>query len=379
MKIKCKHCSQEYEIDETMFNHKVECSVCHKKFLISEDEAFSEKSVVENINVNETESNVTIDSDDDDYIDFEEEHRTHHKAIIIIILLLAIVLLAGYSLVNFVFVKDKVVEKKMAVKGAAEVICNKFTLNNVMSGDQVKVFLQTDLPDNARVGLMVYRSCDGNDNKVYSIPYFRKTIEAATLKDGVNVNLAKIIWDRQYQNTLRRLKNGNRNFKVKKFSNDITVYCYLGASQKNSSFGSRNVNLKGRAVHKGRFNSVSAKKTFSYPLTLTPNENEVVDKKEPENNSNDSIEIEKLKVGIGYIISRKVPLYPALVNKNTAIIPENVKSIPSNGIFIVKDVKTNDRNIVWYKVEAYNAEDKKIGDGWINSMALVRQELAIIK
>ena len=59
---------------------------------------------------------------------------------------------------------------------------------------------------------------------------------------------------------------------------------------------------------------------------------------------------------------------------------QRMKQIPKGGAFKVYEVrKRSGTGTLWYRVAAVDQRKKKIGSGWINSIALLGQELKAYK
>ena len=64
------------------------------------------------------------------------------------------------------------------------------------------------------------------------------------------------------------------------------------------------------------------------------------------------------------------------VDPNAAL--QQVKQIPKDGGFKVLEVY-KEKNNPWYKVTAFDKKAETIGIGWINSIALLGQQLKVHK
>ncbi len=86
----------------------------------------------------------------------------------------------------------------------------------------------------------------------------------------------------------------------------------------------------------------------------------------------------QLVIGTKYCLSRKTPLMPSLNPADPIAAIQQMKQIPKGGVFkVLETVKK--RNSPWYKVIAFNQRKQRIGTGWINSTALLGQELKACK
>jgi hypothetical protein len=113
-----------------------------------------------------------------------------------------------------------------------------------------------------------------------------------------------------------------------------------------------------------------AENKINYPLTGSA---EIVAKAPP------SYNYENLDNGVGYILERDTPLMPEHSPKTEEDILaaiDQVKTIAAGGKFVISD-RWQDKASLWYKVKAYSPSGSIIGEGWINSIALMSQKLSM--
>ena len=55
---------------------------------------------------------------------------------------------------------------------------------------------------------------------------------------------------------------------------------------------------------------------------------------------------------------------------------QQIKQIPKEGLIEILET-AKEKNSPWYKVIAFNHKKQRIGTGWINSAALMGQELRV--
>ena len=90
-----------------------------------------------------------------------------------------------------------------------------------------------------------------------------------------------------------------------------------------------------------------------------------------------SLDPRSLTIGKLYKLSKKTPLMPELNPDNPEIALSKVKNLMSG--YRIKILKTSNKNETpWYNVVSYNGKGTKIAEGWINSSALIGQDLTVI-
>jgi hypothetical protein len=87
------------------------------------------------------------------------------------------------------------------------------------------------------------------------------------------------------------------------------------------------------------------------------------------------VDVRKLKVGESFFVSRETPLMPEVEPDNPLEAMQRMKKIPKGAAFKVYRVEKKG-NTPWYGVRAIGSDKKRIGSGWINSDALLGQDMA---
>ena len=81
-----------------------------------------------------------------------------------------------------------------------------------------------------------------------------------------------------------------------------------------------------------------------------------------------------LDIGATYVVSRETPLMPFHSPADPVDAIKRMKRIPGGGSFKVVEAFDKD-GTPWYKAIAWRADTEFIGTGWINSNAILGQEL----
>jgi len=90
------------------------------------------------------------------------------------------------------------------------------------------------------------------------------------------------------------------------------------------------------------------------------------------------LDVQNLKIGSAYVVSRRTPLMPEVNPSDPLSAAEKMKNIPAGGAFKISGIEMKNGN-PWYKVAAIGVDNKPIGQGYINSGALLGQDLKSFK
>jgi hypothetical protein len=83
---------------------------------------------------------------------------------------------------------------------------------------------------------------------------------------------------------------------------------------------------------------------------------------------------QELRIGQAFFVSKETPLMPELEPADPLAAVQRVQQIPKGGAFKVYEAKKKGTS-AWYRVVAFDPNKKQIGSGWINSIALLGQDL----
>jgi len=247
----------------------------------------------------------------------------------------------------------------------AQVICNKFKLFTKVKGSIIDLSVDTDLPDNTVVMISVSRSYMEKDNpSMYSVDYFSEKSTVGKWKSKHRIFVDSEKWKsalRAKQEEMSRLGLG---FDVASISDKITMCMVVPINQPDPQFGKRNSKLTGKVVKATGLCFVEDEIEIDYPLKSPPVG------KSPFLNLNPL----ELEVGQSYIVTKQTSLMPAHSPIDIFAALLKVKYIPKGGGFKVLDTFDKKSN-PWYRVNAFDQRKKQIGEGWINSLALLGKTL----
>jgi len=281
--------------------------------------------------------------------------------------------------------KPKVEAKKPAdtpIATETHILCDKFELVNKVTGSTLDLSVDTGLPDNTVVMVSVSRSyLEKGNPDTYSVDYFSEKSTIGKWKLEHRISIASEKWKTALRTKQENLSRVGLGFDVASISDNITVHMVVPINQPDPRFGERNSNLTGKAVTMaskggrsitgkvvGPMYVVKDEITIEYPLDSPP----VGKSPFP------SLNPLELEIGQSYVVSKQTPVMPSHSPADPIAAIQQMKQIPKGGVFkVLESVKK--RNTPWYKVIALNQKNELIGTGWINSTALLGQELKACK
>lgn len=227
----------------------------------------------------------------------------------------------------------------------------KYSLNENL----LNISIITDLPDNIKLSLSVNRSYweKGDSETPYSGEYYSEEVTVGELKNSRKIALNKDVWQSNLSEKQKDLALSGIDLEVEKISDSINIVAIVMSS-----------NIPEPKFKNGKY---GLNETFIY----YPMKGNIITESEYGN-------FQSLKIGKTYLLSDTTPLMPELNPSDPLTASSKMKQIDKgNRIKILKIV--NKSNKPWYKVKVFDQENKSIGIGWINSFALLKQELYIIK
>lgn len=247
----------------------------------------------------------------------------------------------------------------------AQVVCNKFKLVTKVKGSTLDLSVDTDLPDNTVVMVSVSRSyLEKGNPDMYSVEYLSEKSTIGKWKSRHTIFVDSEEWKSSLRTKQQKMSRLGLGFDVASISDKISVRMTVPISQPDPRFGELNSNLTGKAVRTTGLRVVVDEVDLNYPLESPP----VGKSPFPSLNPVD------LEIGQTYILSEQTPLMPSHSPADPIAALQKMKQIPKGGVFKVLETFKK-RGLPWYKVVAFDQRKKRIGTGWINSAALIGQEL----
>ncbi len=266
-------------------------------------------------------------------------------------------------------VAASIVTALWAASAIADVVCDKFDMKYKVSGKTMELSLDTDLPDNSVLMVSVSRSYfeKGNTSE-YSHDYFSEKSTVEKWKETRKISIDSAKWKSSLREKQKKLSRIGLGFQVASISEKISISMVVPINQPNPEFGEKNSKLTGKAVRKKGLRVVEKEIEIKSPL----------DAKQVEEKSLPSLDPRALDIGTKYVVSRSTPLMPSHSPSDPLEALKKMKRIPKGGSFKVVKVYKK-RTTPWYEVIAKGKDKKSLGAGWINSTALVGQQLEVSK
>ena len=251
----------------------------------------------------------------------------------------------------------------------AQVVCNKFELVTKVTGSTLELSLDTDLPDNTVVMVSVSRSyLEKGNTATYSVDYFSEKSTVGKWKSKHRISVDSVKWKSALREKQEKMSRLGLGFDVASISEKITARMVAPINQPDPRFGKQNSKLTGKAVRATGLRVVEDEIEIDYPLDSPP----VGKSPFP------SLNPLELEVGQTYIVTKQTPLMPSHSPADPIAALQKMKQIPEGGGFKVLDTFDKKGN-PWYRVSAFDQRKKQIGTGWINSTALLGQQLKAYK
>lgn len=241
---------------------------------------------------------------------------------------------------------DKTIEKAETYE--------QFKVDYSLSGNSLEVSILTDLPDNIQVSLSVSRSYWEKENpSEYSVAYISEQSTIGEWKNTRTIFLDNQKWKDDLVAKQNEMAASGLGFDVDKISDSIKIYAVVQFS--NDPYP----NFNEKSMGKDEI-------IFHFPIDV---------KVETESEYGNFHSLETSKI---YSVSKTTPLMPELNPSNPIAAINKMKELAPESRIKILAVKSKS-NTPWYEVQAFDKSDKSIGTGWINSTALIGQELRVIK
>lgn len=176
------------------------------------------------------------------------------------------------------------------------------------------------------------------------------------------------VWRRKLDERVRVLAAAGEAVKVAKIDTDLTISFTVPVNQADSRFGSGNRNLVGKRVSTTGLRVVRTQLRVKHPFASTA-QRKAAEFGRPQD----------LKSGARYRLSRETPLVPERHPADPLKAVASIRSIPIGAIITILGVDRGDASNPWCHVKVVTASGADLGDGWVNSDALIGQEIRLIR
>jgi len=134
-----------------------------------------------------------------------------------------------------------------------KIVCDKFKLVIKVTGSKLALSADTDLPDNAIVGVVVSRSyLEKGNPDTYEVDYFSERSTIGKWRSEHIIPIDDEIWKTALMAKQEKMSRLGFGFDVASVSDRINVRMVVPINQPDPRFGNGNENLTGSAVSTGR-------------------------------------------------------------------------------------------------------------------------------
>ena len=152
-----------------------------------------------------------------------------------------------------------------------KIVCDKFNLKVTLDGQLLKVSVNTDLPDNTKLMVRVFRYYYvKGKSSAYSVNYFNERSVVSVWRTQKSISLDHNKWLFDLRNIQEKMVCLEGRFDVEKISDKIEIRMVVPINQLDPRFGWRNENLVGKAVKVNDLRFVEDEVQIRYPLQKSP-------------------------------------------------------------------------------------------------------------
>jgi hypothetical protein len=223
------------------------------------------------------------------------------------------------------------------------------------------VALDTDLGDAAKLMVSVSRSYwEQGGAEEYPVDYFSARSTVGEWRHRRLITLDHDAWEREITQRQRALAAAGEPFTVSRIADNIAINFVVPVNQE-APFERFNANLRGDVVtQSGNLRVVRRVVTVPYLIDAAGvGQTRFAD---PLN----------LTRGVTYRGSREIPLVPEIDPPDPLAALASIRRLNVGDEFTVLGVTVH-RNTPWYRAQT------RLGDGWINSTALLGQEIVVVR
>lgn len=249
------------------------------------------------------------------------------------------------------------------------IICDRFDPKAALQASKLTVSLDTDLPDSTQLMVSISRSYwAGTPSQEYPLDYLEARATVGEWRKPRVVNVDHAPWRRKLDDRVGVLAAAGAPHKVARIDSNLTISFTVPINQADPRFGRGNRNLAGKRVSTTGLRVVRARVKVQHPFNAA---------EQPRPAEFDRPRY--LRSGINYRLSRETPLvserHPADPLRAVALI----RSLPAGAIITILSMDRSDVSNPWYHVKAASASGADFGSGWVNSDALIGQEIRLVR
>lgn len=242
-----------------------------------------------------------------------------------------------------------------------QIITDTFDVRYDLRDGRLSVALETDLGDAAKLMVSVSRSYwERRSAEEYPVDYFSESSNVDAWRDPRTITLNHDAWKREIEQRQRVLAAAGEPFTVSRIADDIEISFVVPVNQE-PPFERLNANLTGDVVtQSGNLRIVRREIVVPYPIDAT--------------NVGQTQFADPLGLvsETTYRASGEVPLVPEIDPPDPVAAIVYIQRLSAGENFTVLET-TEQRNTPWYRVRT------RVGEGWINSTALLGQEIVVVR
>lgn len=246
-----------------------------------------------------------------------------------------------------------------------KMITDTFQVRHHLAGDTLTLVLDTDLPDDAHLMVGIHRIYnERGSTKNYVNDYYSRKSSIGAWRRPRQIVLDAGQWHRALDEKRRIMAAAGEPFEVGRISDDVVVSFVVPVNQDDSRFGKWNANLVGQAVDSsdsGGMHVVSEEIVLPYPLTGSGPNTQWADPR-------------GLLAGKAYVVESRTPLVPEFDPPDPMAAIAKIKYLPAGTRIAVAEVRDR-RGEPWYRAAALSGSGEALGSGWVNSSALIGQNI----
>lgn len=252
-----------------------------------------------------------------------------------------------------------------SIAAGEEIRCDRFDVQSRLSGDQLTISLDTDCPDFAEIMVSVSRTYyERGSDTAYVHAYFEEKSTVGKWRQPRQVSVAHTKWNSILETHREKMSRLGMGYTVSRVEDELKVRMVLPVNQKDERFGRRNENLVGNAVSTKGLRTAKSEVKIPYPLRDTSAGTAHLPSTDPY-----SLELKQ-----SYHVAKETPLMPELQPTDAMAALKRVQYIPAGYVIEIVN-SSNVHGNPWYQVVVRDKKGNRRGSGWVNSTALVGQEL----
>lgn len=242
-----------------------------------------------------------------------------------------------------------------------QILTDTFVVRSDLRGDNLTLGLDSDLADATKLVVSVSRDYQerGSTDR-YSVDYFSEHSTVGAWRRPRTVTLDHDAWKREIEQRQRALAAVGEPFTIFRIADSIEVSFVVPVNQ-DPPFKRWNENLAGRVVtQSGSLRIVKHETALLFPM--------------------DTMGVGQVRLGAPfglevhttYFAARHIPIVPEIAPTDPIAAIAGIRQLDPGEEFTVIEVRTRE-NTVWYRVRT------RIGDGWVSSIALLGQDLRVVR